>query len=55
MKYRFYLIPLASHMLIGCRATIKFDVGNVFGVGCIWNFVSDNFFALKVYFLAIPR
>jgi hypothetical protein len=42
MKYRFHLIPLVSHKLIGCRATAKFDVGNQFGVGCISNFVSDN-------------
>jgi len=42
MKYRFHLIPLASRKLIGCRATVKFDVGNQYGVGCITNSVSDN-------------
>jgi len=42
MKYRFHLIPLASHNLIGCRTTVKFDVCNQFGVGCITIFVSDN-------------
>jgi hypothetical protein len=42
MKYRFHLIPLASHMLIGCRTTLKFDVGNQLDVVCICNFASDN-------------
>ena len=42
MNYRFHLIPLESHMLIGCRTTLKFDVGNQLDVGCIRNYVSDN-------------
>jgi hypothetical protein len=42
MKYKFHLIPLASHMLIGYGTTVKFDVGNQFGVGCISIFASDN-------------
>jgi hypothetical protein len=43
MKYTFHLIPLGSHTLIGYRTTVKIDVGNQFGVGCIRYFVSDNF------------